>query len=134
MASRKRKPKKAQRVARRTKRRLSGSRLRPRAKTRVKATPKLAQKRPAARKRCPAKLLKKPPKLLKLGADPRAEAAVLEMNRGRSLTAAARDARMSPKQLQDYVSQRRLAKRKGRRWIPKDTRPRRVPVMTRGRI
>jgi hypothetical protein len=56
------------------------------------------------------------------------------MNRGRSLTAAARDLDLPPKQLQNYVTRRRLAKRKGQRWVSKDNRLRRVPVMTGGRL
>jgi hypothetical protein len=56
------------------------------------------------------------------------------MNRGRSLSAAAREFHVSSKQLQKFLLQRRLAKRKGQRWIPKDNRPRRVPVMTGGRF
>jgi hypothetical protein len=48
------------------------------------------------------------------------EAAVREMNRDRSSTAAARDSELSRKQLQDYVTQRRLGKRKGERWVTKD--------------
>jgi hypothetical protein len=59
---------------------------------------------------------------------------VLEMNRGRSLTAAARDSLLSRKQLQNYLTQRRLLRRKGKRWVAKDNRLRRVPVMTGGRF
>jgi hypothetical protein len=50
------------------------------------------------------------------------------------LTAAARDAQIPRPQLQAYVTQRRLARRKGERWIIKDNRLRRVPVMTGGRF
>jgi len=67
-------------------------------------------------------------------ADPRLEAALLEMNRGRSLTAAARDAQVSRGRVQRFLLQRRLGKRKGQRWTTRDTRPRRVPVMTGGRF
>ena len=66
--------------------------------------------------------------------DPRIEIAVREMNRGRSLTATARSLRLPPKDLQGTLRQRRLAKRKGRRWVIKDSRLRRVPVMTAGRV
>ena len=38
------------------------------------------------------------------------------------------------KSLQSFVSRRRLAKRKGRRWVIKDDRLRRVQVITKGRI
>jgi hypothetical protein len=56
------------------------------------------------------------------------------MNRGRSLTAAARDTRLPSEQLQTYLRQRRLAKRRGRRWVPADNRLRRVLVLTNSRI
>jgi hypothetical protein len=65
--------------------------------------------------------------------DPRIEAAILDMNRGRSLTAAARAAHISRRRLRRVLAQRRLVKRKGRRWVAKDNRLRRVPVMTGGR-
>ena len=66
--------------------------------------------------------------------DPRIEAAILDMNRGLSLTAAARASHISRGRLREFLVQRRLGKRKRRRWVTKDNRPRRVPVMTRGRI
>jgi hypothetical protein len=69
-----------------------------------------------------------------LKADPLAEAALLQMNRGRSLTAAARNLDLTREQLQAYLTRRHLAERKGQRWVPKDTRTRRVPVMTGGRF
>ena len=70
----------------------------------------------------------------RLTRDPRFEAAVREMNRGRSLTASARESQVPRKDFEKYLAQRRLRRRKGRRWTTKDTRPRRVPVMTRGRF
>lgn len=66
--------------------------------------------------------------------DPRLEIAVKEINRGSSLTAAARSVNLPPKTLQSFVRLRRLARRKGGRWTVKDNRPRRVPVITKGRI
>jgi hypothetical protein len=70
----------------------------------------------------------------KAAPDPRLEIAVKEMNRGSSLTEAARSSNLSPKSLQASLKQRRLVRRKADRWIIKDTRPRQVPVITRGRI
>lgn len=70
----------------------------------------------------------------RLRQDPRIEIAIREMNRGRSLTATARSLNLSPRNLQNALTQQRLAKRKGRRWVTKDNRPRRVPVMTGGRF
>jgi hypothetical protein len=101
--------------------------------TRKKVTKKVARRTSRAKGKAPAarKPLKRIRKSLK--SDPILEAAVLEMNRGRSLTAAARDSQLSRKQIQDYATQRRLGKRKGQRWVTKDNRPRRVPVMTKGR-
>jgi len=55
------------------------------------------------------------------------------MNRGRSLSAAARREHVSPRRLLKILRERRLVQRKGRRWIIKDKRPRRAPVMTGGR-
>ena len=65
--------------------------------------------------------------------DPRIEAAIRAMNRGQSLTAAARAAHLSRRRLRKFLVQQRLGKRKGRRWITKDNRLREVPVMTGGR-
>jgi hypothetical protein len=103
-------------------------------RTRKKVTKRVARRTSRAQRKAarPLKPLKRSRKSLK--SDPRLEAAVLEMNRGRSLTTAARDSQLSRKQIQDYVTQRRLGKRKGQRWITKDNRPRRVPVMTKGRF
>lgn len=58
------------------------------------------------------------------------------MNRGSSLTTAARNLGLPRKQLQNYLTRRRLVKRKGKssRWVTKDNRLRRVPVMTGGRF
>jgi hypothetical protein len=61
------------------------------------------------------------------------DAAIREMNRGRSLTAAARTSQVSAERLRKYLTQQRIAKRRGKRWITQDNRPRRIPVMTGGR-
>jgi hypothetical protein len=66
--------------------------------------------------------------------DPRLEAALRDMNRGRSLTAAAKEFHISRKRLQGFLLRQRLAKRKGQRWVTKDHRLRRVLVISRGRI
>lgn len=136
MARRNRKAKNGKRIARAhaPKRKTPGSKTRPRSKKRTKTRPKLARKRSAIQRHRAAKVRKRSPRPRKLRADPRAEASVLEMNRGQSMTAAARVSGLPRKQLQNYVTQRRLASRKRGRWVAKDNRPRRVPVMTRGRI
>jgi hypothetical protein len=56
------------------------------------------------------------------------------MNRGRSLTAAARVSHISRRRLLNFLAARRLVRRKGRRWVIKDNWPRRVLVITGGRI
>jgi AraC-like DNA-binding protein len=66
--------------------------------------------------------------------DRRLEIAVREMNRGRSLSATARDLGLSPKSLQSQLKRQRLISRKGKRWVTKDNRLRRVPVMSGGRF
>jgi hypothetical protein len=88
---------------------------------------------PASRKAIAQKKLMKRLRR-KTAPDPRLEIAVKDMNRGSSLTAAARSVNLPPKSLQSFVSQRRLAKRKGGKWTIKDNRLRRVPVITKGRI
>lgn len=66
--------------------------------------------------------------------DARLEFAVLEMNRGRSLTAVARSLGFSAKALQELLGRNRLLKRRGKRWVTKDNRLRRIEVMTGGRL
>jgi hypothetical protein len=61
------------------------------------------------------------------------EAALRAINRGQSLTAAARESQIQRKHLQSYLTDQGLLKRQGQRWVAKDNRPRRVPVMTKGR-
>jgi hypothetical protein len=56
------------------------------------------------------------------------------MNRGRSLTGAARSIGLSSKSLQQLLSRRRLLKRKGKRWVLQDNQLRQVLVITRGKI
>jgi hypothetical protein len=55
------------------------------------------------------------------------------MNRGRSVTAAARSLNLPPDDLRKTLKQLRLLKRKGKHWVINDDRPRRVPVTTGGR-
>lgn len=98
----------------------------------------VTQRKGASRVRSPAsrkttKKLKKRPQR-KAAPDPRLEIAVKDMNRGSSLTTAARSVNLPPKSLQSFVSQRRLAKRKSGKWTIKDNRLGRVPVITKGRI
>jgi hypothetical protein len=61
-------------------------------------------------------------------------AAIREMNRGTSMTAAARAEHVSAERLRRFLVQEGLADKDGSRWVPKDQRPRRIPVMTGGRF
>jgi hypothetical protein len=76
---------------------------------------------------------KRPSKARRPKADPRIAAAILEMNRGRSLTATAKSLNLPPRQLQKALRDQRLAKRKNNRWVPTDKRLRKVPVISDGR-
>ena len=67
-------------------------------------------------------------------ADPKIDAAILKMNRGTSMTAAARSRHISIERLRRFLALEDLAERVGRRWVINDNRPRQVPVMTGGRI
>lgn len=67
-------------------------------------------------------------------ADTRAEAAIRRMNRGESMTAAARSEHVSVERLRKVLAEVQIGERKGRHWVTSDTRPRRVPVITEGRI
>lgn len=66
--------------------------------------------------------------------DTKIDAAILAMNRRQSLTAAARSSHVSAERLRRYLTAQGLAEREGRRWAIQDSRPRKVPVMTRGRV
>lgn len=71
---------------------------------------------------------------VKVTTDPALEIAIRDMNRGRAMTAAARSGHVSAERLRRFLTQEELAERKGPRWIITDGRPRKVPVMTRGRV
>lgn len=65
----------------------------------------------------------------KIKTDPVLETAVLAMNRGDSLTRAAREAHVSPERLRRYLVSKNLASKQGTRWALADNRPRRVPMI-----
>ncbi len=67
-------------------------------------------------------------------ADSKINAAILDMNRGNAMTAAAKSRNVSVERLRRYLAVQRLAERDGRRWVINDGRPRQVPVMTGGRM
>ena len=89
-------------------------------KRHVARGPARASTRPQARKHATAR--KSPIKEILPIDDPRFETAIREMNRERSLTAAARRSHISFRRLRRVLAQHRLIKRKGRRWIAKDLR------------
>lgn len=60
--------------------------------------------------------------------------AVREMNRGSSLTAAARANHVSAERLRGFLAFYQLGGRKGRRWVTHDDRARRLPVLTGGQF
>ena len=60
--------------------------------------------------------------------------AVREMNRGSSLTAAARANHVSAERLRGFLAFYQLGGRKGRRWVTHDNRARRLPVLTGGQF
>ena len=66
--------------------------------------------------------------------DPGLEAAIREMNRGISMTAASRSRHVSAERLRRFLVQEELAEREGRRWVISDGRLRPVPVITNGDI
>ena len=66
--------------------------------------------------------------------DPGLEAAIREMNRGTSMTAASRSRHVSAERLRRFLSLQGLAEREGRRWVISDGRLRQVPVITNGDI
>jgi hypothetical protein len=103
---------------------------------RARRTPKsrvVRRRRPKPRRRVPARP-KRPKNSPSVKLEPNVESAVRDINRGQSVTAAARASQIPRKRLQTILSQQRLVKRKGKRWVGKDNRPRRVPVMTDGRF
>lgn len=61
--------------------------------------------------------------------DPKIEAAILAMNSGSSLAAAAKAAHVSPERLRYFLKSTGIAKRKDRRWVMQDSRARRVPMI-----
>jgi hypothetical protein len=63
-------------------------------------------------------------------ADPTLELAVREMNEGASLTKAARNAHVSRERLRAFIRSAGIAKRKGRTWVMKDARARRVQIIS----
>jgi len=64
-------------------------------------------------------------------ADAKLEKAFVALRDGKSLTAAARKAHVSPERLRQFVRSGNLAQREGRRWIVADNRQRSVPIYSK---
>lgn len=77
------------------------------------------------------KATKKPSRHPRLGV--KAEAAIQLLNRGRSFSATARTLRLPIGDLQRALKRKGLAHRRGKRWVFKDSRLRRVQIITKGR-
>lgn len=64
--------------------------------------------------------------------DDQIRAALKDMHSGRSMTAAARDVRMSPRRLSKFIKAHRVARFKGGRWIMTDRLLRQVQIIKSG--
>ena len=144
MARRKRKNGSKNRIANDKRRKSTGSQSRAKPKrTKSQPKPRLSRRRGTRPSKSPRRArvkprsspaaAKRPVKPVLVPQNRNLEAAILEMNRGQSLTAASRESGIPREQLKSLLIGRRLARRKGDRWTIKDNRPRRVPVMTKGR-
>lgn len=126
MARRKRKAGSNRRAARKSRRTLSKARREENTKVRKRVVPRRRKVAATSKK-------KKSRSRKRLRSSPLVEIAVRELNRGRSLTATARALRLAPDDLRRSLKQLRLLKRKGKRWVFSDDRPRRIQVVTEGR-
>ncbi len=75
------------------------------------------------------KPIEKPP----IQADEKINAAVKVMNKGQSLSAAAIASKVSAERLRRFLRQEQIGSIRNRRWVMKDTRAYRMPVLSRGR-
>jgi hypothetical protein len=119
-----------------TKRKKHAKRKTARAQIKRKARKRSAKRNRLAlhrRRRAPASRKKTTRTPKRIRSSPLIEIAVREMNRGRSRTATARSLRLAPDDLRRTLKQLRLLKRKGKRWVFSDDRPRRIRVVTEGR-
>jgi hypothetical protein len=73
---------------------------------------------------------KRPPKPIE---DQRLQLAFKVLRQEKSLTAAAKAAKISPERLRHYATQRNIIERKGRRWIVRHDLPRQMRLFTAGR-
>jgi hypothetical protein len=73
---------------------------------------------------------KRPPKTIE---DDRLQLAFKVLRREKSLTAAARAAKVSPERLRRYATQRDIIERQGRRWIVRHDLPRRMLLFSDGK-
>lgn len=66
--------------------------------------------------------------------DEKVSAALRRLYDGASLTAAAKEARVSPERLKRALIEKKLGIKDGRRWVVTDNRPRRVPMIIKAKI
>ena len=64
--------------------------------------------------------------------DDRLQVALKSLRQERSLTAAAREAKVSPERLRRYASEKSIIERRGRRWIVRHQLPRRMLLFSEG--
>jgi hypothetical protein len=65
--------------------------------------------------------------------DDRLQLALKVLRQEKSLTAAAREAKVSPERLRHYVTKKNIVERQGRRWIVRQQLPRRMLLFSDGR-
>lgn len=66
--------------------------------------------------------------------DEKVSAALIRLYEGASLTAAAKEARVSPERLKRALIEKKLGLKQGNRWVVTDRRHRRVPMIIDGKI
>jgi hypothetical protein len=120
------KPARRKPKAKSTRKRKTRPKVRPRGRE-AKHAPS-SRRKPASTRRKPTKTRRRPVRDLLL------EHAVRDMNRGGSLTAAAKSIGTPPKKLKAYLRQHHISRRKGKSIATRDNRLRRVSVMTNGKI
>lgn len=67
-------------------------------------------------------------------ADPRLEEGFKALRRGASISKAAKSAGVSRERLRRFIGENALADWEGRKWIISDKRPRRIAIISRGRL
>src|SRR5262249_13314772 len=82
----------------------------------------------------PAEAIIKPARTAQPLEDDRLQLALKVLRQEKSLTAAAREAKVSPERLRRYATERSIIERPGRRWIVRQELPRRMLLFSDGRV